>query len=138
MSLQLTNKLYNLRYELLRFGFSGGISTFLYGFFALAFGWATDLAPVTIHLLAFFLCLPVSYTLQRVFTFSFKGSISRSAGKFAVLSVSGMLIGTVIVGVVEKIGVSPYWGTVTVMVAIPVTSYFVMKIWIFREKNQIL
>lgn len=133
----LASKIYDLRFELLRFAISGGISTLLYGVLAFALEKITELSPLSIHFIAFFLCLPVSYMLQRVFTFSFKGSVSRSAFKFVVLSALSMVVGAGIVALVSFLGYAPYWGTLAVMVAIPSTSYITMKIWVYRKEPYI-
>lgn len=119
--------------QIARFGVSGGLSTLAYGAIAIALTYWTAWTPLEVHLTAYAACIPVSYTLQRNFTFRHRGRRRESFPKFIVALILTFLVGTLLVKAVEILGWRQYIGTVCVMVAAPITGYLAMRWWAFRQ-----
>lgn len=122
-------------FKLLRFGLSGGLATLAYGTIALIASYATLWQPMTVHFVAYGLCLPISYLLQRNFTFRFTGKHSVSMPRFFVAMVATFLCSSLAVQKVQDMGYPDIYGTLSVMVVIPLISFIVMQLWVFQQKR---
>jgi putative flippase GtrA len=118
--------------KLLRFSISGALNSALYGLFSVAFTGLTDWSVTAVHALAFFLCVPVSYLLQRDFTFRYHGPSGQSAFRFFMLMALLFAVGLVTVALVQWLDRSRYIGIVLAILVIPFTSFIAMRYWIFR------
>ncbi len=118
--------------QLFRFAVSGGLSTLLYGVFSIFLTYFTTWSVNGVHALSFLLCVPVSYLLQRSFTFRFDGTYTKSLIRFFMLMLTTFAISVVAVNVVDGLGYHRLVGVISVMVVVPITSYLAMQHWIFR------
>lgn len=117
----------------LRFLISGGASTLAYGALSLLLTF-TDLASAfTAHVIAYLTCIPLSYVLQRMFTFGYQGSVAGSFTRFAVVNGSCFVAASLVVASFTSLGFAPLVGTLAVMVVIPVVGYLSMRLWVFAE-----
>lgn len=119
--------------KLLRFGFSGGIGTLLYGLLAISMSYLSQLDAMAVHVLAYALCVPVSYLLQRNFTFRYEGQHRVAILKFITAAVLAFCVSTLLVQLIKDSGYPEYLGTLIVMVIVPVSSYLTMQLWVFTE-----
>ena len=121
--------------RLIRFAISGGLSTILYGVFAVLFGFLTSFSAMTSHIVAYILCVPVSYLLQRNFTFKHKGNHKIAVPKFITAFIAAFAISTITVEIlVNNLGFAKEIGTISVMIIVPIVSYLTMQLWVFKAK----
>ncbi|MDD3019695.1 MAG: GtrA family protein [Alphaproteobacteria bacterium] len=114
-----------------RFFISGGFSTLAYIALSICLNHYFPIGMIYNHVIAYALCIPLSYILQSRYAFRYTGSHYKASGKFMVLTVVGFLTGVVITCCVDAYNVHYVVGTFLVAVLIPVMNYVVMKIWVF-------
>ena len=121
--------------QLVRFALSGGLATILYAVVAIGLARATELDAIAVHVLAYFICIPMSYLLQRGYTFRHTGSRAVSGLRFLVVATTAFLASTVAVILAEMAELPPNAGTLAVIVIVPTTSYLMMRMWVFRQEE---
>lgn len=124
--------------QFIRFGISGGLSTLCYGIFTLLLTYITPWSPFLLHTVAYLLSIPISYLMQRDFSFRDRGSKLKSFKKFVIAIFFTFLLSSILIFITASIGAPPWAGTVLVMVVVPLVSYMIMKHWIFLEKKDSL
>lgn len=119
--------------RIFRFGTVGGLATLAY--FVVASG-LTFLWPgheLGVSLLAYSLCIALSYTLQRTVTFRSRGVVKAEATRFTLVSVFGLLVSSAIVLVSTSVlNLSPYTAYLLVLVTIPVANYVLFSRYVFQ------
>ncbi|MEP5661519.1 MAG: GtrA family protein [Hyphomicrobiales bacterium] len=118
--------------KLFRFGIAGVMNSLLYGLFSLTLTNLGDYSAIAIHAIAFSMCVPISYFLQRDFTFRHSGAHRQSAIRFLALMTVLFLVGLFTVEVANWLDLTRYAGIAMVILIIPLTSFFAMRFWIFR------
>jgi putative flippase GtrA len=118
--------------ELARFGIAGLVATACYFILANSFAHLLALPPQYASVLAYALSVVVSYLLQSRFTFA-RSSAPGQMRRFALASAFGLFLSFAIVKVAEDF---LHWPLVVasliVCVAIPVSNYLLMKVWVFK------
>ncbi len=120
----------------LRFLISGGASTLAYGVLSVLLTYFEIAKPFTAHLIAYLACIPLSYVLQRVFTFGYQGAVASSFTRFAVLNGACFAAASLVVAAFAALAYPPLLGTLAVMCVIPVVGYLSMRLWVFAEGKQ--
>lgn len=132
----LTNLMTIYRLKIVRY-FIAGVATSL-GYtitvvIMVEWGW---LQPAAASAASFLLWTPVSYIAHRDFTFCFDGANPAAGLKFVVMfllkfAASGLVVAAAIVLNFHYIvGVLMNW------VVLPLITYFVLKLWVFQERNE--
>ena len=120
-------------WKLIRFAFVGGFTTVLYtvlaSLFTLAFGWQAVIASV----LAYLLCMLVSYVGHRRFTFRSSRPVQEEAHRFVALSVLGGAVAILSPFVLTQyLGLHPIIAILFVSIAVPALSFLGMERLVFR------
>ncbi|MEK7989611.1 MAG: GtrA family protein [Thiotrichaceae bacterium] len=119
-------------FQLLRFALSGGLSTLLYGVFSTAFALFTSYSILVSHTASFFLCIPISYLLQRNFTFRHQGRHSESLPKYFITLILTYFISSIVVWLlVDVFEMSHHIATMSAMITVPMISYLSLYLWVF-------
>lgn len=109
-----------------------------YALFALCYGvlgWNWLLSKVIADVTG----LAIDFIIQKTLTFrqQSKGSSRGStASKFGVLSIVNIVLDYLIVGGLNKLGVTPYIGVVVSAVFFTVWKWFWYKYWVFKGKDK--
>ena len=128
---------WELFFEIIRFGIAGGAATLLYGLLSLLLTWSTGRPAITVHVLAYFLALPVSFLAQGLFTFRYRGKKAHAFTRFLVVAVVAFGLSTVSVYFLRDIPVyGRYLGIVATMLLVPLISFVTMKLWVFHDRLQ--
>jgi putative flippase GtrA len=118
---------------LLRFGVSGFASTIMYLSLVvvlLKVFWA----PLWVHhSLAFLVCVPLSYWLQKTFTFRARSDVGSARRRFLVQAALAYCASTGVVKLAEYGFLSQSIAIAAVCVTIPAVSFIVMQLWVFVE-----
>lgn len=117
----------------LRFLISGGASTLAYGALSLLLTFSNLAGAFSAHVIAYLACIPLSYCLQRVFTFGYQGAVAASFTRFAVVNGACFAAASLVVALFTAAGFAAWVGTLAVMVVIPVVGYLSMRLWVFAE-----
>lgn len=117
---------------LLRFGISGAVNSLLYGVLSVALTSLTGLSVLLVHMVAFIFCVPVSYALQRGFTFRHESAVRQSAPKYLLLMLILFLTGFVPIETARALEWSRLFGIAMAVAMIPLVSFIAMRLWIFR------
>lgn len=127
---------HSLIHKLIRFGISGGTTTLLYGLLSWSMLAATSLPFLIVHTISYALCIPVSYLLQRNFTFQHKGTHKVSIPRFATLNLIAFLVSTFAAGIASFVFGTPDWiAVLIVMITVPIASFIAMWLWVFVDKK---
>lgn len=122
------------RLELLRFAVAGvGVSlgyTITVVLLVELRGWQS---PAAANLLSFLLWTPISYFVHRDFTFRFGGRSRSAALKFFATFIAKLLASVIVVGLATRaFGAHYIFGVLANWVVLPLISYLVLKVWVFR------
>lgn len=121
-------------FKLFRFGVSGLVSTFAYFFIAIALSNLGTNSPVTNSVIAYLCCIALSFVLQRQFAFRANGKLRSELPRFVTTSLAGLLLSTLIVGlVVEGFHQSPTAGYAVVVLVVPAFSFLMFDRFVFRH-----
>ena len=118
-----------------RFNIVGILATVSYFASGMGLGASTDMSPLTIHLLAFFVSIVVSYLGHAYFTF--KRSGPRYLLRFAVIT--GVLFAAstaLTVVMADMFHLSELWTVTVVTIAYPVFSFLLHTLWTFKDPGQ--
>lgn len=120
-------------HELARFGIAGLAATASYFIMANSFAYFLSLAPQRASALAYLISIGVSYLLQSRFTFRKNCDEAGQLRRFVLASTFGLFLSFAIVKFTEDVLNWPLMvASVLVCVAIPVSNYLLMKIWVFK------
>ncbi len=123
-------------FKLVRFGISGVLSTLFYGFLAFVLGVLSVSPILLVHCIAFMLSIPVSYMLQRYFTFRFTEEDNLVFVRFSFVAAVSFVISTFIVHVLaNKLDMPSYIVVLTVMGLVPIISFLAMQFWVFVVRD---
>lgn len=117
-----------------RFLFVGGSSTLIYAIVGITgawFGWPILLANTLAYVLSFIF----SYLAQRRYTFRSQLPHSQLLPKYAALQIVGLGLNTGIIFALMHMGLPYIIAMGIAIVAVPVFTYIVNKIWVFRAKK---
>ncbi len=116
-----------------RFVVSGTATTILYALLSLILNYYFKDNMMLNHVAAYFFSVPVSYLLQSLYTFRYKGSHFKASAKFFVLTTVGFFTGIIIVHFVEILNIHYVYGTILVSGFIPLINYIIMRLWVFSK-----
>lgn len=89
--------------------------------------------PVTANAVSLCLWTPLSYIAHRDFTFRFDGASGASALKFALTFTAKLLVSALVVSLATEIlGIHYIFGVLANWIAIPLATYLILKLWVFR------
>lgn len=84
--------------------------------------------------LAYMVGIVISYFGQSSYTFRVTDKNHGQFLRFSFLSLIGLCISYLSVSyAVNFYHVKPFWGTIVTSVSIPILSFFVMKVWVFKK-----
>jgi putative flippase GtrA len=123
--------------QLLRFAVSGGIATVAYsvvaGVFAIGLIWPMWLA----HSVAYAVCVPLSYRLQKSFTFQVEEAPQFTRSRFLFQSVLTYFLSTAIAYAADVWNLSRALTILLVCGALPGISYLALRLWVFRGHRDV-
>jgi putative flippase GtrA len=123
--------------RILRFGAVGSLCTFVYLGVVLTLARMTPLPPLANHVLAFGALVPVSYFLQKGFTFRYAGPHRYSLPRFVVANSLAFLASTAGVAIAkQQFGLGEIGTIGIVVVIIPIMSFLTMMLWVFIDPNR--
>lgn len=122
-----------LFWRVVRFIVSGGATTVVYA--AIATVLTMVLAyPLWIgHSVAYAMCLPLSYWLQKNFTFQVLAAVRTARARFLFQSLVTYGVSTMIVTLSELIAVPRLVTIALVCFTVPAISFVAMQLWVFVE-----
>ena len=121
--------------QLVRFVLVGGATTLLYAALALGLIFLGGLRPLTAHLIAYAIAVPVSFLGQKFFTFRFAGDQQRALRRFLASTLAALLLSTVGMALVVRAELPSYSGILLTMASVPATSYLMMALWVFTDEG---
>ena len=125
-----------LFWQIIRFALSGLLATLLYGLIALALKLTTSLDFMVINLLSYVLSIPLSYTLQKFFTFHSSASHTKAFPRFVVTAFIALIVSTIIAKfIIQKLNYPEHVGFLSVMIIVPLISLVLMQLWVFTENK---
>ena len=120
--------------KLVRFGSVGLLCNLLYSGLIILLLRFTNLIVQFSHIIAFISIVPISYYLQRSFTFRYAGSDRQSLPRFAAASLSAWLVSTAAVVVAKDwYDLSNFAIIAIVIVIVPGMSFVAMLLWVFVD-----
>ncbi len=121
-----------------RFSLVGAMATLVYFLVANVGLMVTDADAAQISVFAYLVGMIVSYLGQSRVTFQVAGANLSQVMRFCVLSGAGLAISYYAVRFAQfGLGVSPIWGTVAVSLMVPLMSFVVMKLWVFKTQESV-
>jgi putative flippase GtrA len=118
--------------EVARFALIGIVSTLTYGASMLGFLQFTTINAIVANPLASLIAFIVSFMGHRYFTFRTGANWWAELGKFTPVALAQLVASQSIVTVTTLENWNPMIATVVVMFVIPISSYIVNKLWVFR------
>lgn len=115
-----------------RFGAVGIAATLTYLVIANSLIWA-GLVPTVASVVGYLAGMVASFLGQSRFTFQMKRTGHRHLVRYCFLSLVGLLISYMAVWVAHAADAPPVLGTVATAILVPILSFVVMKLWVFRE-----
>jgi putative flippase GtrA len=98
--------------------------------------WVALLPTLANHVLSFSAAVPVSYLLQKKFTFRHTGQHRYSLPRFIIANGAAFLASGLTVGLAKDLfGLREVAVIAIVLVIIPTVSFLMMAFWIFIEPN---
>jgi putative flippase GtrA len=120
--------------RLVRFSIVGLACSLSYAFFTWALVHVCSLAPVISSALGYVLAIPLSFLLQRTFSFRSKGSKRVQAPRFLLVHGFNILVSVAAMHVlVSALGLDYRVGIIATMVLVPFLSFLAMNLWVFRH-----
>lgn len=115
-----------------RFGAVGIAATLTYLIISNLLIWA-GLIPTLASIVGYLAGMVASYLGQSKFTFQMERTRRRHLVRYCFLSLVGLLVSYLTVWAASATEASPVLGTVATAIIVPVLSFVVMKLWVFRE-----
>lgn len=122
--------------RLIRFGLAGAVSTVCYFVLATGFFWLMPGHGVASSVIAYCLCIALSFLLQRNFTFRADGAFHFEFPRFTVSSLLGLLLSTLIVQVGLSMGLSAIVCYLIVALVVAPLSYLLMARFVFPTQSE--
>jgi putative flippase GtrA len=121
-----------------RFSVVGASSVLVFalvtGLLAAFAGWDPKLASLGGYLAS----LPANFLANRGFAFRSANPVTHDLGRYMTMHGVNMALAAGVMGAcVDYLGLHYLFGTAAVMVVIPVASFFVMLLWVFRRPSSI-
>ena len=121
-------------WKLCRFGISGALATLFYGTIAYILTLLTAFNFMSIHVVACVVSIPLSYLLQKIFTFRSALSHQQTFPRFMITAVVAFALSTGLAHWVTKILEYPDCaGFLSVMIIVPIISFTLMQFWVFID-----
>ena len=123
------------QFRLIRYLVAGVAVSLGYSFTIVApVDWATLLGPEAANVISLILWTIISYLVHREFTFRFDGAYSGSVPRFIFVFVVKLLASVAVIAVITRYYQSSYLvGILLNWVVMPLISYVVMKVWVFKQ-----
>lgn len=119
----------------MRFSMVGVLATATYFITANLIMFLGILTPRPASVLAYILGMIVSFTGQSQFSFKVGRVNFRHVTRFVILSILGLLISYFSIVICEDyLDISAVWGTLFTSISIPLLSFIMMKLWVFKDK----
>lgn len=120
--------------KLVRFGIAGLISSFSYALFTWILVYAFRMSPVASSAMGYVLAIPLSFLLQRSFSFRSEGSKRKQAPRFVLVHSFNILVSIAVMHfLVSALGMDYRIGIAITMLLIPLLSFLAMNLWVFRS-----
>jgi len=104
--------------------------------FALAIEWAR-IEAVTANALAFGVAVLVGYALNRRWTFAAHGGEHARLWRYVVAALVGLALNSAVMYVVvHRVHWSPYAGLVVALLLVPLVSFALNQLWVFRPRSE--
>ncbi len=121
-----------------RFSLVGALATIVYFIVANVGLLVSDADAAQISVFAYLVGMVVSYLGQSRVTFQVSGANLSQVARFCVLSSAGLAISYYAVHFAQfGLGIAPLWGTIAVSLLVPVMSFIVMKLWVFKSPESV-
>ena len=122
--------------EVLVFGLVGCLATVSHVGVAVASESLTNIGPYFSNIAGYIAGLSVSYTGHSFFTFRAKSLTFVRAKKFVIVSICGLLLGTLIIRIFAEIELLPYSVTMLIVAFCVATwTYLMSKFWTFASQD---
>lgn len=118
-----------------RFIVSGVASTVFYFGAATVLYWIWPDHPISSSLLAYVLCIGLSFLLQRNFTFRSEGKLSNESPKFVATSIAGLVLSTLVVRMGMMMGLHPIVTYLLVAIIVAPLSYVLLSLVVFTSNR---
>jgi putative flippase GtrA len=92
--------------------------------------------PETASIWAYLAGIVVSFVGQSRVTFRLRKTNRGHVARFLTLSLAGLLVSFYSVLGCRYLGVAVWWGTVATAVLVPIVSFVLMKLWVFRMNTK--
>ncbi|WP_162314773.1 GtrA family protein [Pseudoxanthomonas yeongjuensis] len=123
--------------KLVRFGIAGLISSLSYALFTWTLVYAFRMSPVVSSAIGYALAIPLSFLLQRSFSFRSEGSKRRQAPRFMLVHGFNILVSIAVMDLlVSALGMDYRIGIAITMLLIPLLSFLAMNLWVFRSSRK--
>jgi putative flippase GtrA len=124
-------------WQLIRYGVIGGAASATYAVVAFVLighgGWRPAFASAGAYVVA----IPVSYLGQKYFTFRSRQRSWHELGRFLVVQLFNLLLAAVIMHVAcETFKLDRLWGIVAVVAVIPIATYAMLALAVFRSGDR--
>ena len=121
--------------QILRFLIAGGITTLGYLLLTLSLSLWLSQRPVVTNVLAYLVCLFISFFLQKLFAFRGDDAVRREFPRFLASALLGLVLSTSIVSIGVRLGIEPAWCFLAVAVIVAPLSYVLLDRFVFRSKD---
>lgn len=121
--------------QMLRFIYVGGFASCLYAILAFALNGWFHFAALSASIVAYCLAGICSYFIHRRFTFASSNDMTKEIGRFVLATLVGLSLSIAIPLIMAER--APYQVFLTVLLVVPVTSFLMMKFFVFiKNENQ--
>ncbi len=119
--------------KILRFAATGAVSSLVFGLVTLAALHGLSLSPLSATLTGYLAVLPLSFMGHRRLTFRSDGVLAPEFGRFCVSFIAGLLASLLAMHAVTAwMGLTPVYGIALAILVVPVISFVIMSVWVFR------
>lgn len=116
--------------QFVRYALVGGIATFIHLFIAFLFIWLIAPSSLIANVLGFCCAFIFSYLMQSQFVFKQITTLT-NAWRFFVVQFSALMTAQLISLFLSSY--SPYWRVIFVVLLLPICTYFIHRIWTYKE-----
>jgi len=120
---------YIFSYKIVRYGFIGGISTFIHISIASLFIYFISNSLFLSNITGFLVAYIFSYTVQSKFVFDNKISIEK-ATKYFLVQIGALIIAILLSDILNEF--NSYIKSIIVAFLLPLVTFFIHKFWTFR------
>ena len=125
-----------MRREVIVFGIVGCLATVSHVGLAVAAESLTNIGPYFSNIVGYIAGLTVSYTGHSFYTFRAKSLTFTRAMKFLVVSISGLLLGSLIIRIFTASDLLPYSATMLIVAfCVAIWTFFMSKFWTFAKND---